>query len=177
MREANGPVEMSALTLPSGGKAPWGALGCRPSAVQEPEDHKRYQESIQEIFETVEITGLTTIDGQQPMWRETTLLTGRAVQFATAQTYFFSDPVLCLGSVSDEPVKAWESRIKWFLETRYLKDLDNIDGEPMEFEWKISPGFTTFGILTEIQNMTTESKCEPEQCKGRIIFMSVYNDI
>ena len=90
-----------------------------------------------------EITGLTTIDWQQPMWRETTLFTDRAVQIATAQTYVFSDSVLCLGGISDEPVKAWESRIKWFLETRYLKDLDRIDGKLMESEGEIFPGFTT----------------------------------
>ena len=99
--------------------------------------------SVRQLFQTTErlikdqteITGLTTIDWQQPMWRETTLLTDRAVQFSTAQTYVCSDSVLCLGGISDEPVEAWESRIRWFLETRYLKDLDRIDGEPMEFEW------------------------------------------
>ena len=99
------------------------------------------------ITDQTEITGLTTIDWQHPMWRETTLLTDRAVQFATAKTYDFSDSVLCLGGISTEPVKAWESRIKWFLETRYLKDLDRIDGEQMEFEWKNFPGFTTLQIL------------------------------
>ena len=52
-------------------------------------------------------------------------------------------------------------RIKWFLETRYLKDLDRIDGEPMEFEWTIFPGFTTLRILDEIQKMMIKSKCEP----------------
>ena len=40
-----------------------------------------------------------------------------------------------------------------------------------------SPGFTTLRILDEIQKMMAESKCEPEQFKGRIIFMSTYNDI
>ena len=46
----------------------------------------------------------------------------------------------------------------------------------MEFEWTIFPGFTTLGILDEIQKMMAELRCEPEQCKGRIIFMSMYND-
>ena len=64
-----------------------------------------------------------------------------------------------------------------FFETRNLKDLDRIDGEHMEFEWKKFQGFTTLQILDEIQKMMTESKCEPEQLKGRIIFMSMYNDI
>ena len=101
------------------------------------------------------------------MWRKTTLLTGKDVQLATAKTYVFSDSVLCLGGISIEPVKAWESRINWFLETRYLKDLDRIDGEPMEFEWKIFPGFTTLGILDEIHKMMGESQCEPENFTGK----------
>ena len=50
--------------------------------------------------------------------------------------------VLCVGGISDEPVKAWESRIKLFWETRYLKDMDRIDGEPMKFAWKNFSGFT-----------------------------------
>ena len=89
------------------------------------------------ITDQTEITGLTTIDWQQRMWRETTLLTDRVVQLATAKTYVFSDSVLCLGGISTEPVRAWESKIQWFLKTRYLNDLDRIDGEQMEFEWKI----------------------------------------
>ena len=39
------------------------------------------------------------------------------------------------------------------------------------------PGFTTLGILEETQKMMTELQCEPEQFKGMIIFMSMYNDI
>ena len=86
------------------------------------------------ITDQTEITGLATIDWQQVVRTETTLLIDRAVQFATAKTNVFSDSVLCLGGISIEPVKAWESKIKWFLETRYLKHLDRIDGEPMESE-------------------------------------------
>ena len=48
----------------------------------------------------------------------------------------------------------------------------------MEFEWTNFPGYTTLGILDEIQEtMTTELKCEPEHFKGRIIFMPMYNDV
>ena len=48
--------------------------------------------------------------------------------------------------------------------------IDEIDGEQMEFEWTKFPGFTTLAILTEIQKMMAELKCEPEQFQGRIIF-------
>ena len=44
----------------------------------------------------------------------------------------------------------------------------------MEFEWTIFSGFT---IHKEIQKLMIELQCEPEQFKGRIIFMSMYNDI
>ena len=47
----------------------------------------------------------------------------------------------------------------------------------MEFEWKIFPGFTTLGILEEIQKYLTELQCGLEQFNDRIIFMSMYNDI
>ena len=47
----------------------------------------------------------------------------------------------------------------------------------MELEWKNFAGFTTLQILAEIQNMMTEVQCELEQFPGRIIFMSMYNDI
>ena len=39
------------------------------------------------------------------------------------------------------------------------------------------PGFTILQILAEIQNMMTETKCEPEQFPGRIIFMSMCSDV
>ena len=47
----------------------------------------------------------------------------------------------------------------------------------MEFEWTNFSGFTTLGILDETQNMMTELKCELEHFQGRIIFMSMFNDI
>ena len=51
----------------------------------------------------------------------------------------------------------------------------------MESRWSSSGRFSQdsllLQILAEIQNMMTEIKCEPEQLPGRIIFMSMYNDI
>ena len=42
---------------------------------------------------------------------------------------------------------------------------------------KYFPGFTTLGILSGIQKMMAELKCEPEQFETRIIFLSMFNDI
>ena len=47
----------------------------------------------------------------------------------------------------------------------------------MEFESKIFHGFTTFGLLEQIQKFMKERQCDPEQLEGRIIFMTMFNDI
>ena len=92
------------------------------------------------ITDQTEITGLPRLIGSSLCReRETALLTDRAVQFASVKTFVFYDSLLFLGGISTEPVRAWESKILGFLETRYLKDLDRIDGKPMEFEWKMFP--------------------------------------
>ena len=73
--------------------------------------------------------------------------------------------------------QAWKDKIKWYLETRYPKDVDQIDGEPMDFERKNFPRFTTLGNLDEIQKMMAELRCALEQFIGRNIFMSMYHDM
>ena len=40
----------------------------------------------------------------------------------------------------------------WFKDSPKYKELDGLDGEPVEFEWKMFPGHTTQEILREIKN-------------------------
>ena len=110
------------------------------------------------------------------MWQRTTSLTDKAVQFATAKTFVFSESALCMGGISSNPVEVRKEKVDSFVNSRQCKELDRIDGEPMDFECENFPGFTTLQILVEIQNTMTEIKCEFEQFQGRIIFMSMYND-
>ena len=56
------------------------------------------------------------------------------------------------------PNEAWKEKIKWYFESNHLKDLSRIDGEPMEFERKIFPGCTTFGLLEQIQEFMKEPR-------------------
>ena len=42
---------------------------------------------------------------------------------------------------------------------------------------EICPGFTTFGLLEQIQEFMKERQCDPEHFEGRIIFMSLFNVI
>ena len=57
------------------------------------------------------------------------------------------------------------------------KSFDRIDGEPVEFEWNIFPGFTTLQLVREVQEFLSKLSVQPEDFTGRIIFMSMLNDI
>ena len=46
----------------------------------------------------------------------------------------------------------------------------------MEFEWNIFPGFTALQLVQEVQNFMNKMS-DPDQFQGRIIFMSMFNDI
>ena len=85
--------------------------------------------------------------------------------------------MLCVGEMGDDPNAAWNNKIKWYSENNHFKELNRIDGMQTEFQWKIFPGFTTLGILEEIQKLMEGIRWEPEHFNDRIIFMSMYNDI
>ena len=46
----------------------------------------------------------------------------------------------------------------------------------MEFEWNIFPGFSTLELVREVQKFMSKMG-DPEQFQGRIVFMSIFNDI
>ena len=114
------------------------------------------------VREQTEIQGTSLVDWEDNSWKRTTL---------------FSDSVLCMGGISESPVSAWKEKIVWLMNSSQCRELDRIDGEPKELEWKYFPGFTSLQILAEIQNMMTEIKWELEQFHWRIIFMPLCHDI
>ena len=105
------------------------------------------------------------------------LIAQSSLSISTAMVHVFSDSVLCLGKMGDNPVESWKSKIQWYSDNDYFRELNRIDGQPIEFEWKILAGLAAAGILNEIQQMMGELQCEPENFTGRIIFMSMFNDM
>ena len=87
--------------------------------------------------------------------------------------------LLCLGKIHENPQSniAWEERLEWFRSSPEYRTLDRIDGEPMEFEWNIFPGFNTLQLSQEVQELLLRLYETPENFTGRIIFMSMCNDI
>ena len=77
--------------------------------------------------------------------------------------YVFSVSVLCLGKVNENPKSniAWEDRLKCKSSPEY-RTLDRIDGEPMEFEWNIFPGFNTLQLSQEVQELLLTLNVTPE---------------
>ena len=72
---------------------------------------------------------------------------------------------------------AWEDRLTWFKSSQEYRALDRNDGEPIEFEWNIFPGFTTLQLSNKVQESLSRLSVTPEKFTGRIIFMSMFNDI
>ena len=132
------------------------------------------------VGQSDEIFGVTPINWEDSSWKKLSLVSDEEViRSSHAKVYvFISDSVLCLGEVSENPQSnyAWEDRLTWFKSSPQYRTLDTIDGEPMEFEWNIFPGFTTLQLSQEVQEFMTKMG-DPSQCKGRIIFMSMFNDI
>ena len=56
-------------------------------------------------------------------------------------------------------------------------ETDGISGEPTEFEWNIFPGFTTLQLCDKISDLLSSMGETPESFTGRILFMSMFNDI
>ena len=63
-----------------------------------------------------ETTGISLIDSQDLMWLSTSLLHSRAHQYATVKVYVFSDSVLCLGRMGDNPIESWKNQVQRYSE-------------------------------------------------------------
>ena len=127
-----------------------------------------------------EIYGVETIDSENSSWKYLSLIGDeQVISLQRTKVYEFSDSVLCLGKMNENLRSniAWEQRLEWFKSSPEYRTLDRIDGEPMEFEWNIFPGFNTLQVSQEVQELLLRLNETPENFTGRIIFMSMFNDI
>ena len=87
--------------------------------------------------------------------------------------------MLCLKKVHQHPEsnEAWKKRIEWITTDKSCRDYDGINGEPTEFEWNIFPGFTTLQLCGKVTDLLSRLGETPETFTGRILFMSMFNDI
>ena len=132
------------------------------------------------VSEQDEISGLETIGWQNHSWNYLSLIGDeRVINLQRTKVYVFSDSVLCLGKILENPESndAWEDRLGWLKSSQKYRSFDRIDGEPMDFEWNIFPGFNTLQLSEEVKRVQLRLDETPENFTGRIIFMSMFNDI
>ena len=123
-----------------------------------------------------EIYGINTFNWEDSSWKYLSLVGDEEViSLLHTKVYVISDSVLCLGKMKENPQSniAWEDILTWFKSSPEYRALDTIDGEPMEFEWNIFPGLTTLQLLQKFMNKMSD----PDQFQGRIIFLSMFNDL
>ena len=132
------------------------------------------------VAEQEEIFNVDKIHWEKHSWKHLSLIGDETViNLQRAKVYVFSDSVLCLGRVHPHPTsnEAWKERIGWIITDKSCRDYDGINGEPTEFEWNIFPGFTTLQLCGQVTDPLSRLGETPETFTGRILFMSMFNDI
>ena len=127
-----------------------------------------------------EIHGLDKIQWEKYSWTRLSLIGDETViNLQRAKVYVFSDSVLCLGKVLQHPNsnEAWKNRVTGIQSGKSYRDYDAINGESTEFEWNIFPGSTTLQLCDKISDLLSNLGQTPETFTGRILFMSMFNDI
>ena len=94
------------------------------------------------VSEQDEISGLETNSWENHSWKYLSLIGDeRVINLQRTKVYVFSDSVLCLGKILENPQSndAWEQRLGWLKTSHNYRNFDRIDGEPMEFDWNYFP--------------------------------------
>ena len=108
------------------------------------------------VSEQDEISGVETLGWENHSWKYMSLIGDeRVINLQRTKVYVFADFVLCLGKTYENPQSngAWEDRWRWFKSSPEHTNFDRIDGEPMEFEWNIFPGFNTLQLSEEVKSL------------------------
>ena len=132
------------------------------------------------VSEQEEINNVDKIYWKNHSWKQLSLIADETViNLQSTRVYVFSDSVLCFGRILQHPDsnEAWKNRIAGVQSGRSNRDYDGINGEPTEFEWNIFPGFTTLQLCGKINDLLSDLGETPETFTGRILFMSMFNDI
>ena len=108
------------------------------------------------VTEQEEISGLEAIGWENHSWKYMSLIGDeRSINLQRTKVYVFSDSVLCLGNILENPEsnEAWEQRFGWIKSSQNYRNFDGIDGEPTKFEWNIFPGLDTLQLCDKVKSL------------------------
>ena len=77
----------------------------------------------------------------------------------------------------EEAIQKWNDQVSTLKMCRTFRDLQGLDGEPIDFEWKIFPGAKALDILHKNSADLQRKHITPENFSDRKIFMTMFNDI
>ena len=127
------------------------------------------------VSEQDEISGLETNSWENHSWKYLSLIDDeRIITLQRTKVYVFSNSVLCLGKILQNPesIDAWGQRLGRIKSSQNYRNFDRIDAE-----WNIFPGFNTLQLSEEVKSLLYRLGETPEKITGRILFMSMFNDI
>ena len=106
------------------------------------------------VGQSDEIFGVSQSNWEDSAWRQLSLVNDDEItSLSHARVYVFSDSVLCLGRVNQNPQSNTVLGRKVDVGSKrspQYRTLDTIDGEPVEFEWNIFQGFTTLQLIIKV---------------------------
>ena len=165
------------------GKVEMESYSTRQNVVQNEEKitfKQMFDITAQTIHNDEEIYCLDKIVYQRNTWTQLSVINDLVViSLQSTKVYVFSDSVLCLGKVLQHPEcnEAWKNRVAGVRAERNYSDFEAVKGETAEFEWNIFPGFTALQLCDKISNLLSSLGQSPETFTGRILFLSMFNDI
>ena len=97
------------------------------------------------------------------------------IRLSHAKVYVFSDSVLCHGKVNQKPTSntAWEQQLDRSKDSSQYRIWDTIDGNSSGI---VSQDSIHWRLVREVPKFMNKMG-EPDQFQGRIIIMSMFNDI
>ena len=132
------------------------------------------------VGEQEEINNLDNIHWGKNSLRQLSLIGDETVVIFSAQKST-SSRILCCASERffniPKSNEAWKNRVAGVRSEKSYRYYDGINGEPTEFEWNIFPGFTTLQLCGKVNDLLSDLGEAPETFTGRILFMSMFNDI
>ena len=123
-----------------------------------------------------EILTVKFVEYSSPSWARSVLFHD---QVGEGKIMCLCDSVLRVGRVKDisGAIERWRSQVEDLKRYSSYQDTVGLDGEAIEFERKVFPGFSSSSLLREIQKDLERKHIQPEELKDRITFTSMFNDI
>ena len=116
-------------------------------------------------------------DVASSLWEKPVLLNDQATKWTKARVNVYWDTIIGKMHDPEDAIKRWNDQVSTVKMRHTFRELQGLDGEPIDFEWKISPGATVLDFLSEIQADLQGKHVTPENFSARIVFMTMFNDI